>query len=109
MRPSRSQQINRALALLDRVIALIEENDEAPVSPIEKASLIPDEVSEAIRCRSPYWKDRQVRAAMLSLYGRCSINDAAAILKAEFGESRAPSRSILARLFAMIAQAKQGA
>lgn len=108
MRPSRNQQINRALALLDRVIALIEAGDETMAETIGHEPVISSEDAERIKCRSPYWSDKEVRAAMLSLYGRSSINDAAAILAAEFGPERAPSRSILGRLFGMIAREVQG-
>lgn len=105
MRPSRNQQINRALALLDRVIALIEAEDSEPVSPISNEPIVPADISSRIRCRSPYWKDAQVRSAILSLYGRCSINDASAILISEFGAERAPGRSALGRIYAVIAEA----
>ncbi|QDH35812.1 hypothetical protein [Porphyrobacter sp. YT40] len=105
MRPSRNQQINQALALLDRIVALIEAGDEGPAVTLEHEPIIPPETVATIRCKSPYWKDAEVRAAILSLYGRGSINDASALLKAQFGPERAPSRSILARLYAMIAEA----
>jgi hypothetical protein len=105
MRPSRNQQINRALALLDRAIALIEAGDSEPASPISNEPIVPTDISSRIRCQSPYWKDAQVRSAILSLYGRCSINDASAILISEFGQERAPGRSALGRIYAVIAEA----
>lgn len=104
MRPSREQQINRALALLDRVIALIEAGDETMAETIGHEPVLSAEDVERIKCRSPYWKDKEVRTAILSLYGRCSIIDAAALLAAEFGKERAPSRSVLGRLYGMIAK-----
>ncbi|MEO0589070.1 MAG: hypothetical protein AAFZ11_00770 [Pseudomonadota bacterium] len=108
MRPSRNQQINRALSLLDRVIALIEADDQAAGEAIGREPVLSAQDAEQIKCRSPYWKDEEIRAAILSLYGRASTTEAAALLASEFGAERAPSRSILARLFAMIAREKQG-
>lgn len=105
MRPSRNQQINQALALLDRIVALIEAGDEGPAVALDHEPIIPAEAVATIRCKSPYWKDAEVRAAILSLYGRGSINDASALLKSQFGPERAPGRSTLARLYAMIAEA----
>lgn len=105
MRPSRNQQINQALALLDRIVALIEAGDEGPAVALDHEPIIPAETIATIRCKSPYWKDAEVRAAILSLYGRGSINDASALLKSQFGSERAPGRSTLARLYLMIAEA----
>lgn len=99
MATTREKQINRALALMDRLVALIENE------PVERATIVRQEPKltlaqqERIVDRSPYWKDPTIRAALLSLYGRSTIRDAESLLVSEFGRERAPSLSTIHRLF----------
>ncbi len=90
---SKEAQLNRALALLDRIISLIEEDDkQVPMTDVSAVAFA------QIESRAPCWRDAQVKAALLSLYGRASSRDAANLLGAEFGSERAPSKSAVARI-----------
>lgn len=106
MRPSREVQINRALSLLDRIITLLEmeSQERTDLATAAAKPKLSTEQIERISIRSRYWKDDAVREAILSMYGRTSARDAAAILLAEFGTERAPSKSAIARLFISIAE-----
>lgn len=104
MQPKRSKQIDRALTLLDRIIALIE-TDQIDLADSERPEpLLSPAARDRVTYQSRYWKDEEVRDAILSLFGRGSARDAAAILQAQFGPERAPKRSTLGRIYARIAQ-----
>lgn len=90
----KTKRIDRALDMLDRIIAMI----EAESAPSEDESVWQD-----FKNRSPSWRDREVRSAMIGLYGRMSSRRAVNLLAAEFGD-RAPSKSTVARLFVEMAK-----
>ncbi len=87
---------------------MIEAGDEKPGTLVKQEPILAADVVSRIKCRSPYWRDQEMKAAILSLYGRSSANDAVAILAAEFGAERAPGKSALGRIYAMLAQQKAG-
>lgn len=102
---SRADQIDRALDMLDRIIALIAE--EAP-GPAPTTPALTQEEAEQLKLRSPAWKDPEIRAAILSLYGEVSAREAADIITARFGPGRGRDKSSVGRIFLAIARAKAG-
>ncbi len=99
--PSRKRQLDRALTLLDRLITIIEQDGEE--MPHRSAFNAADNVN----LRSPYWRDDEVRQAIVGLYNaNASVADATAILTAQFGADRAPGKSVLARIYLAITKAR---
>lgn len=100
-RPSRARQVDRALTLLDRIITLLEVETEGPLG---SASELP---FPEVTMRSPYWRDRPVRDAIVGLYlNGAGAAQAASLLLAQFGADRAPGKSVLGRIYVEMARAR---
>lgn len=104
MSSTRTRQIERALALMERLVVLLEEGSATPSRIISREPTVPTAVQDRITYRSRYWKDADIRSALLALYGRSSSRDAESLLIAEFGRERAPGHSVIARIFERIGQ-----
>jgi len=88
-------RLDRALTLLDRIVSIIEAGSPRTADPT---------IWNDMKSRAKGWKDPEVRAAIISLYGRASTRDAQHLLAAEFGSSRVPCKSALSRIFIQMAR-----
>ena len=95
VRHSLSIRLDRALALLDRIVSIIEEGEQRPREP---------SAWEGMTSRVKGWREPDIRLAIIGLYGKASSRNAANLLAAEFGADRAPTKSALARLFVQMAR-----
>lgn len=93
---SRATQIERALILVERLVTLIEAGDDHAANHLAQERLA---VPDGFVCRAPGWRDPAIRDAILSLHGRTSSREVAAILLVEFGPLCEPSKSSVARIF----------
>jgi hypothetical protein len=90
-------------ARLDNIEALLR-HLVAKTAPVQAAA--PEPIIWRHGRRPDFWRDQEVRALLLSLWRTTTLDDARRQAVAQFGDSRAPSRAAIGRLWKAMDRAK---